>query len=843
MTINTDWDWGREGIGTSNQDDLVRSMGIRLGDIEAGPSHRRVSSSSASSASYTRNVDALDATCRCKICLKSQHRHIGRKPRRSKPSSTTNLQPYSSLLLPTFLLPFLPSTFAAPAPVPPPSRTHRLTPRSNSATATASPASTFTSIDATSSVSSESIDPSTTFDEHRKIQYLTSVSIPSILPTDNVYVDETVLPYLLSRHDDGYWRRVEGGWSIYGRQIAAPTHSPGTVLADDGQGSVDDSQPTHTAASYAVESVLPNGWGVSSNRTSLYKIPLIATASVIMAAGIVAFIIFYVLGRRKKHRKRKRAKERLRRKALAAAGIKEEELNSTAAETAFKEKLQELEEQHMAKKKRSGQAGVAKAKVRVWNQRLGMRRRKNKATTKTLDEDEDGARISVDSAGNNNINDDGSPGNEDDDEDKPVEGVDELQSPSPTSILNNSRENEEDENDSIRSSADHTRGPGGGGSQEEIEGTNSAITQDLSTSGVSTSNSTTTRIPHFPPAYRPASVRSLPRQVGSSSSSSGPSQDNITSTSSDDPPVLSGTEKTQAPGYYPAPATEDGEIALAVVSRSEGKSRLIEPPSTTSEDEEEQREEERIRHIATDDKRVLERLRLGASAPPVTRSEQPQPGERDSDIGEGPSAPTVQVDHEGFEQLDVSHLHVPSTPGLQHTISSSAIQEGILPAPPKLNARLSSRLNTVPSSLTDTSHLLPSAPPSNSTAEITQDLPSAPPMLGDGDDNEVEISAPPAPSAPLFDSYDEEHEPNESHHSSGPSATSSSTEEDQQDQTTNDNVTEQVAEESRGEGAHGEGEDEGESAQHRDCESTFANAVPSTAGPGSAPVFLPRYEP
>lgn len=87
----------------------------------------------------------------------------------------------------------------------------------------------------------------------------------------------------------------------------------------------------------------------------------------------------YALNRRKKHRKQKRAKERLRRKALAAAGLTEDDIKGSAAEAAFKEKLAELERKHKAKKKRDGQMGLARSKVKGWNARLGtVRRRKGK---------------------------------------------------------------------------------------------------------------------------------------------------------------------------------------------------------------------------------------------------------------------------------------------------------------------------------------------------------------------------------------------------------------------------------------------------------------------------------
>ena len=48
--------------------------------------------------------------------------------------------------------------------------------------------------------------------------YLTSVSAPTHLPTTTVTLDETVLPYVLTKGDDGKWRRVNNAWSLYGRE-------------------------------------------------------------------------------------------------------------------------------------------------------------------------------------------------------------------------------------------------------------------------------------------------------------------------------------------------------------------------------------------------------------------------------------------------------------------------------------------------------------------------------------------------------------------------------------------------------------------------------------------------
>nr|XP_019012280.1 uncharacterized protein I206_03126 [Kwoniella pini CBS 10737]OCF51061.1 hypothetical protein I206_03126 [Kwoniella pini CBS 10737] len=786
-------------------------MGIRLDDIESGPSSHP---SFPPLSSYGSLIDdeLQEITCQCEIC-KQQSTFQPRRRRnatRQYRMNTANL-----LSLPAFLIPFLPSTSAAP----PPTRSRRF-PRSPLPKPT--PIESYSPIVPRDNVEA---DPTSTFTikDHRNVKYLTSVVTPSVLPTNNVYVDETVLPYLLSRHEDGSWTRAEGGWSLYGRQVATPTTSP--ILADDG-GSADAAESSVNAGSYAVESVLPNGWGVSSNRTSIYKVPLISIASVILSTGIVALIIFIVLSRRKEHRKRKRAKERIRRKALAAAGIKEEDLNSSAKEAMFKEKLNELEAQHSAKKKKkSGQIGVAKSKVRVWNQRIGMRRRKKAARDENIDdgEHEGEVRISAETEREER---------NENEEDKPVEDVD-NQSPSPIPSL----DEHDDQAATSRSSSDITRRSSPGDDGQSATST-SQIDNDLHAQiGGSANEAQQSIVPHFPPAYRPASVRSLPRHTPSSSSSAGPSHPQTTSSTDIYPTIVSGTEKTQAPGYYPAPATEDGEIALAIASRSEGKSRMIEPPTTEEEDEDSE-ESARIRHIATDDKRVLERMRLGASAPPVNR-ESSGDGEAVDGAADGPSAPAVKVDQDGFEEVDETQLQVSSEPPYEIT---SFTGTGDLPEPPRLNSRLSSRLNGISSSLPlDTSHLLPSAPPTTQALDLSLDIPSAPPMLDEGEEADI-------PSAPMFelgeDSLNED---------SG--ETTSST-----DQSTLPSSNEFTDEVRPHEGEllgldhtatldqeqEQEQEVENSSAERRDSEldnSTFSNALPVRSGSGSNPLFLPRYEP
>ncbi|WVQ79066.1 hypothetical protein IAT38_001160 [Cryptococcus sp. DSM 104549] len=766
-----------------NQAESWRRLGIGDGwepeTIEAGPSRLR---------GEPLESDGGEGDARKRRSDPSRTRRR-RRPPPTPPTSSPLLA-----LLPPFLLPFVGTASAAPAPAPPRARAALPTPPPIAPREAARDAAPL-------------ID--------KRVKYPTTVITPSILPTSVAYVDETKLPYLLTQHEDGVWRKAEGGWYLYGRKVATPTSGP--IFADaDGNGTVTDSTTNSTASAkptYAVEEALPNGWGISSNRTSIYRVPLIAVASVIMAVVIVALIIIYVLGRRKRHRKQKRAKERLRRKALAAAGLNEQDINGSAAEEAFREKLKEMEEKHAQKKKRDGQMGLAKSKVRGWNSRLGhLRRRKGKGVARSPGTE--------------------TPAGEDEDKDMEVDGVQD-------GVQQRGREGEaermqEGEQAAVQDTAS---------SEEQSETT---ANDNPSTAESSTPTIPTAPTPYFPPAYRPASVRSIP--TGAGSSSAGPSRlpastfapepdadehddpsvsahsSRGASSSTGRPTAMSSTEKTSAPGYYPAPATEDGELALAVASRSDGKSRMVDPPPV-SDDEEAERE--RIRHIATDDKRVLERLRMGGSAPPEAGG-----GAGGEEAPASASAPEVAVDEHGFERLEVVEEEV------GEASAPSEPAESAFPPPPRLSARMAQYEPSAPPSLPpsmDTRHLLPSSPP---VLDGGASAPSAPPFALDGDedddgdlydegpgrfDRRVELEAA-LPSAPPL-APDEDDEP--TGHSHGSDSSSASPD-----------LSSGTAPSAPEEGAHDEEEEaEGErSPTAVDAQSRNGSA----SGPG---LFLPRYEP
>jgi hypothetical protein len=391
----------------------------------------------------------------------------------------------------------------------------------------------------------------------------------------------------------------------------------------------------------------------------------------------------------------------MRRKALAAAGLTEEDVNNNGGDTALREKLAKIAGTTAPKPrtKERGPTSLIRTKVRSWNQGV-LRRRHAQAGLGP-------SRSQTPS----------------------IEVIEEKPEEDPNEGGRGSNET----NRSVPTDASQTSVERGGTSGSPDNITSDTNTNETSSSGFSRSLTQPSTATYFPPAYRPASVRSLQLHRQSGPSTSGP----VVSAGSQhstpqSPPVV---EKTTAPGYYPAPATEDSEVALAVASRSDGKQRMDAPPP---QDEE---EETRVRHIATDDKLVLERMRLGGSAPP-------QHGGQD----DGPSAPTVEVDDQGFELPDEDTEESREPPVLAPVLGEAS--SSILPAPPRQRPmvfRVYSHADLAETLEVDESHLLPSAPP---PAHEDHLVPSAPPLTLPEDDDDVE--SPSAPTAPSFDLEDEE---------------------------------------------------------------------------------------
>lgn len=360
-------------------------------------------------------------------------------------------------------------------------------------------------------------------------------------------------------------------------------------------------------------------------------------------------------------------------------------------EAAFKERLAELERQHRAKREKDGSSSFVKVKVKKWNR--GLRRRKGKAEV------------------------------------EPIVKVNEENTPAGTAvaITLTMRRPSSESIGSIRS-VHLPQSSTVGLSSSDRSTSQDASPADAARGGRGITHPTTT--PYFPPAYRPASVRSV--RKADSPMAAGPSTATGPSPSPDlslDPSAImpAASEKTQAPGYYPAPVTEDSEVALAVATRSDGKARM---PATDIEEEEVHRSH--TRHIATDDKTVLEQLRLGASAPPMAVE-----GEAPED--DGPSAPRVEVDEHGFERHadDLGTLPERSSPS---RTTKAASPHPDIPAPPRPLAPPSFFIADAIGGQepVDEFHLLPSAPPPTGEGNA----PSAPPTL-EGEEVVVAPSAPP----------------------------------------------------------------------------------------------------
>ena len=391
--------------------------------------------------------------------------------------------------------------------------------------------------------------------------------------------------------------------------------------------------------------------------------------------------ISLAFNRRKAHRRAKRRAERARRKALTAAGFTDDQ-NSSIYDSALRAHLEEIDAQYGIRKRKKKQSAFVKTKVKRWRQ--GMRKRKENGDVG--DDEPDHPTIY--------------------EEPKPMDPVDGMLRSSRHSFstisLTSTPPSDEPTSQTSPTTTQESSDPN---TEQRPNGTVNVDEDDDTRDGQPP--------PAFfgLPAYRPASVRSYNMHDASGSSGSsrppGPSRTRSSPEYDDDQPRHV-TDKVTAPGYYPAPATDEAEAALAVAQRSDGKAALRSPSPTPSEGT-------RRAHIATDDKQVLERMRLGGSAPSA-------PG---PEADGGPSAPHVDVDADGFERLH-----------LEPEESSSSTRRGLehLPEPPR---RKEARLFA---DGTDALHLLPSAPP---VAQDESDYsgPSAPPMTEDSD--EVP-SAPPA---------------------------------------------------------------------------------------------------
>lgn len=713
-----------------------------------------------------------------------------RRRRRRIPPSTLSIAA-------TFAL--LPSSLAAPTRT----ATHSLVPRQTTTTNTTS--------STTSAQDPQVTEPEARIDgEHTDydIRYLTSMSTPTqALPTDVYVVDERRLPFYMTQNEAGEWTKVDDAWFIYGRRAGVSLSAVGGARsagnADfcarmsrrpiSGLRMIPVRRPCRRRWS-AVHLNLPSPTTCLLGQSSSWQNGELLLIKQVGDRGYPIELLHYpfdrghehhprphdrrrdhlvgsilmhktttdvtsiVIKRRKQHRRAKRRAARLRKKALAAAGLTEDDVANNPGgdgiDSALREKLEEIDKT-IKGKPRSGVAGtkqrrerergptaLIRTKVRSWNQGMGLLRRRrgglgpsrsNTPSIEVIDDDKEDQQ-----SGRYHGR----------------RGSSDTERTTPTVASHSSND---------------LAGTSGSGSGE-------ATTSDTNETPSTTDLSRTPTQPppltatYFPPAYRPASVRSLRIQNGASSSRSpdavGSSGQNSGGDDSEDAAAAAAAfprEKTNVPGYYPAPATEDSEVALAVASRSDGKRRMdVAPP------DEEEEEANRIRHIATDDKQVLERMRLGASAPPEHTAVGAGTDVTDE---QGPSAPEVEVDEQGFERHDPAVLARSAPPREDPTPSSSAPPHFPRPPPqrPGLSYRLYSQDDLAASLGVDERHLLPSAPP---PAHPDHMVPSAPPLPDNGEEEDGEkeeegtgrvgVRAETQPSAPVLDDDDDL----ENHHSS-----------------------------------------------------------------------------
>jgi hypothetical protein len=416
----------------------------------------------------------------------------------------------------------------------------------------------------------------------------------------------------------------------------------------------------------------------------------------------------------------------LRRKALAAAGLTEDDINGSAAQAVLDEKMDELTRLYRAKQKKKGSSTLVRKKIRKWNQ--GLRQRKGKGREAVEDVDE-----GIEVVG---------------EEEKPVE-------PGSTSPNLGRTSTRSSQSPSVRGSTSSDE-------QRQTSPEQTSSTEDTSQSSQSPNipprpgsapppeaqaeQAEAGSAPYFPPAYRPASVRSFVLDRAGAGAGAGPSRSARSEDDEDHSSAPTVTEKVRAPGYYPAPVNEESELALAVASRSDGKARM-------QVDFEEEGRAEHIRHIATDDKRILEQMRLGSSAPLAPPNGSTANGADGASAP--PSAPHIEVDEAGFERLALEEAGPSDPPGPVREFEFDHLP---VPPPPRLLQRsMRTFSDKKEQHVTDERHLLPSAPPSvppsaDPYVPSAPSAPSAPPM--DIDDDDHIAASTPVPSAPSFDQHD-----------------------------------------------------------------------------------------
>lgn len=295
----------------------------------------------------------------------------------------------------------------------------------------------------------------------------------------------------------------------------------------------------------------------------------------------------------------------------------------------------------------------------------------------------------------------------------------------------------------LRSSALHSGEEAGETSSGDVGVQPTGVQPDTSTTNEESTERT--QVSAFPPAYYRAP-----------SAGAGPSRDGegVNGRVTEGGPSARAMEKRPMPGigyddYFPAPTTEEQEEAVNIAySRNVASAPLSGDASTRPEAHLAGAEGSGAivpvptgagGHVATDDKQVLERLRLAGSAPPITGDAIASDADR-APISEGQrqsglqaSAPELQVDEDGFERLD--ELLPPSE--VEHVTAAAtsipAASSSILPLPP------------VPIAQRSLAYARPSSPPGTFSSPVIASAPSAP------YDDQDHVGLDDEPSAPPLD--------------------------------------------------------------------------------------------
>ncbi|GHJ89139.1 hypothetical protein NliqN6_5541 [Naganishia liquefaciens] len=617
-------------------------------------------------------------------------------------------------------------------------------------------------------------DPTlTTF--QRRVDPAASSSRTTSFPIE---VPVTVLPYKLTKGSDGEWTTVDGGWTLYGRTSVNATHH---ALADT------DSSQNRT---FNITASLPYGWGNDSERGALYAVPLIVVASVCLALLFMAFVVVVVISRVKARRKAERAKRRRearekrerrekRAAARAAAAVMEDENNrlssasvrthgsrrgreeqrsdhshsvstvsdssdandeagssrrpsgsgttsttvrlakQRAAAVAAAEALEAVPRAGRAKKRFGWTSGVNTAMGigtarlgdprRVWGWKKGLRRRNVGAA------DERDREVEHETTEQVNAEVVLSPVVDDQPEFSPASPVSNVENPH---VLGESSSDE-------------------------------PSTEDVSVDRISPAP-----VSAFPPAYyRTTSGTALP------STSAAPSSDELPAGRvTDVGPSARALEKRPMAGVgyddcFPAPTTEEQEEAVNIAYNRNIAVAPGESAATTSVGERSATiapvAAGTAGHVATDDKQVLERLRLAGSAPPplgdAADSTDAARLPEISEVGQG-TAPTLPVDEDGFETLE--DLLPPEEAGSSSGTLDGGGQGTVLPLPPAPVAQRSLAYAQPSAPAGMSSPLIASAPsaPYDDEPEETSAMPSAPPLdLDDNSEPDVNLPEPVAP--------------------------------------------------------------------------------------------------